>query len=63
MREFNKRETLLAANLCLVSRSGNVSATASPVDMDIFSFLVFGIGELWLDFEGVGAEVVALSLK
>lgn len=31
--------------------------------MDVLSFLVFGTGELWLNLEGMGAEVISLGLE
>ena len=49
--------------LCVVGRSGHVSTTASPVDVDVLVLLVLIIGILVLDHEGVGTEVISLSLE
>lgn len=31
--------------------------------MDVVTNLVLGVGELWLDLEGVGTEVISLGLE
>lgn len=31
--------------------------------MDVLSDLVLSVGELWLDLEGVGTEVITLGLE
>jgi hypothetical protein len=49
--------------LCLVGGSRNVSSASSPVDVDVFADLVLVVGVLWLDMEGVGTEVITLSLE
>lgn len=49
--------------LSLVGRSRDVTTTASPVDVDILAGLVLGIGKVGLDVEGVGTEVITLSLE
>lgn len=51
------------SRLGVVGRGGNVSTTASPVDVDVGVFRVLRAGELRLDAEGMGAEVVSLSLQ
>lgn len=53
----------MVPNLCLVSGSRNVSTAASPVDVDVLALLVLGVGEFWLDLEGVGTEVISLGLE
>lgn len=52
-----------ANHLCIVGRSTDIAAAAGPVDVDVFAFWVLFAGKLWLDEEGVGAEVVTLSLE
>lgn len=49
--------------LCLVGGSGNISSATGPVNVNVLSELVFIVGELWLDLEGVSTEVVSLSLE
>lgn len=51
------------SHLSLVGRSGDVAATAGPVDVDVLAFGVFLAGVFGLDAEGVGSEVVTLSLE
>ena len=51
------------SHLSIVRRGRDVAATTGPVDMNILAFWIFLVGELRLDAEGVGAEVVALRLK
>ena len=50
-------------NLNDVGRSRHVAATAGPVDVDVLTLRVLGIGKLGLDAEGVGTEVVSLGLE
>jgi hypothetical protein len=49
--------------LCSVGGSRNVTTSSSPVDVDVLALWVLLTGELWLDSEGVGTEVVTLSLE
>lgn len=50
-------------HLCLVGGSRDVSTTASPVDVSVGADGVLVAGELGLDLEGVGTEVVTLGLE
>ena len=54
---------LHATSLCLVSRSTDISTTSSPINMNVLVVRVFFARELWLDLEGVGAEVITLGLE
>jgi hypothetical protein len=49
--------------LSVVGRGGNVTTTAGPVDVDVLADGVLVVGELGLDLEGVGTEVIALGLE
>lgn len=49
--------------LRVVRRGGNVATAASPIDVDVLALGVLGVGELGLDLEGVGTEVVTLGLE
>ncbi len=49
--------------LRVVGRGRHVAATASPVDVSVCSFWVVLVGVFWLDYEGVGTEVISLSLQ
>ena len=51
------------ATLSNVGRSGHVTTTAGPVDVDVLALGVLVVGELGLDLEGVGTEVVTLGLE
>ncbi|KAI6770536.1 hypothetical protein HG530_005165 [Fusarium avenaceum] len=44
-------------------RGGDVTTTTSPVDVNVLAFGVLVAGVLGLDAEGVGTEVVTLSLE
>lgn len=46
-----------------ICRRGHITATASPVDVDILALGEVVVGALGLDAEGVSAEVVALRLE
>lgn len=49
--------------LCVVGGGRHVSTTTSPVDVDMLACLVLLVGVFGLDQEGVGTEVITLSLK
>ena len=49
--------------LSVVGRSRDVSTPSGPVDVDVLTLLVGLVGELGLDPEGVGTEVVTLRLQ
>lgn len=49
--------------LSVVGRGRHVTATAGPVDVDVLALGVLLVGELGLDAEGVGTEVVTLGLE
>lgn len=49
--------------LSSVRRSRDVTTTAGPVDVDVLALGVVLVGELRLDAEGVGTEVVTLGLQ
>lgn len=49
--------------LCVVGRCRNVTATAGPVDVDVLASRVLVALLAGLDAEGVGTEVVTLSLE
>ena len=49
--------------LSSVRRSRDVTTTAGPVDVDVLALRVGLAGELRLDAEGVGTEVVTLGLQ
>lgn len=44
-------------------RSRHVTTPSGPVDVDVLALLVCLVGVLWLDPEGVRAEVVTLCLQ
>lgn len=49
--------------LCVVGGGGNVSSPSGPIDVDVVTNLVGVVGVLRLDPEGVGTEVITLSLE
>lgn len=51
------------ATLSNVGRGGHVTTTAGPVDVNVLALGVVLVGVLGLDAEGVGTEVVTLSLQ
>ena len=55
--------TLTSILLCLVGRGGDVATATSPVDVDVLADRVLLVGTLRLDAEGVGTEVITLSLQ
>jgi hypothetical protein len=65
LHQFNNHITVFLPpdSLCLVSRSANISSTSSPVNMDILVLGILLTCELWLDLEGMCAEVVTLCLE
>lgn len=54
---------VLSFRLSVVGRGRDVTTTAGPVDVDVLALRVLGVGELGLDSEGVGTEVVTLGLE
>lgn len=50
-------------HLCLVCGGRDVSTTSSPVNVDVLTGGVLGVGILGLDVESVGTEVVTLGLQ
>lgn len=54
---------LVILRLSVVGRGRDVATTAGPVDVDVLANLVLLVGELRLDAEGVGTEVVTLGLE
>jgi hypothetical protein len=55
--------TSIAYRLCVVCRGRDVSSSSGPVDVDILALGVRLVGVFRLDPEGVGTEVVTLSLQ
>ena len=49
--------------LCVVGGGGDVTTTSGPVDVNVLALWVLVVGELWLDVESVGTEVVTLGLE
>ena len=49
--------------LSVVGRGRDITTTAGPVDVDVLADGVLVVGELGLDLEGVGTEVVTLGLE
>lgn len=50
-------------DLSVISRSRHVTTTSGPVDVDVLASLKLGVLLSGEDTEGMGAEVVALSLE
>jgi hypothetical protein len=55
--------TSKVTHLSSVSRSGNITTTSSPVDVDVLALGVLLASELGLDAEGVGTKVITLCLE